>query len=348
MDRRSFLAGTAAAMTGAAMTARPHQADAGPSVLAPGLVPADLGLGGVRHRTIRLWPDVPPGGGGPRGPRKISARGAMTGIATPTVDLYLPPRPNGSAMLIAAGGGYKRIETGAEAIPAARWLVRRGIIAAVLSYRLPREGWTAGPLAPLQDAQRALRLLRGGMFSDAVNSDRVGLMGFSAGGHLMAMTAARPEFRSYPPVDDRDELRASATALALAYPVVTLMPPYDKTATRISLVGQHPSRAESALWSVETHVTPAFPPTFVIGAADDTVVDPQNGVILERACANAGVAIERHLLPTGGHGFGMGIAGTPSEAWPALLERWLSGQGMLPDRPATEDDGIAPPLLYQP
>lgn len=98
---------------------------------------------------LRLWPGTPPGGGGPSGPPEVDERGAVSNVAVPTLEVFTPSRPNGTAMLVAAGGGYKRIEIGREARPAARWLAARGITAFVLSYRLPREGWADGPLAPL-------------------------------------------------------------------------------------------------------------------------------------------------------------------------------------------------------
>ena len=138
------------------------------------------------QQTIRLWPGVPPGGGGPDGPVRLSARGALSHIAQPELTVWRPAAPRGHGVLIAAGGGYRRIEMAKEAWPAARWLTMRGYTAYVLTYRLPGEGWQAGGLAPLQDAQRALRLIR-------QREAKVSLLGFSAGGHLSGMAACRAD-----------------------------------------------------------------------------------------------------------------------------------------------------------
>lgn len=276
-----------------------------------------------------LWPGTPPGGGGPSGPPQLSHAGAVTNVAMPRLEMFRPARPNGAAMLIAAGGGYKRIERGMEALPAAQWLTARGVTAFVLTYRLPPEGWRDGPLAPLQDAQRALRLIRAMASKERIDPERIGLFGFSAGGHLAGMAATRSGFRSYDPVDAADDLPARADALVLAYPVITLMPPYDHTSTRRSLIGAHPTRSQSAEWSVETHVRSGCPPVFVVQAADDPVSNPANSAILQQACQRAGVPVERRLLPSGGHGFGMGRPGTPTNAWPQALQTWLEAARLI-------------------
>jgi len=226
--------------------------------------------------------------------------------------------------MIAAGGGYRRIENGNEALPAARWLNARGITAFVLSYRLPGEGWGAGPLAPLQDAQRALRLIRAGAGRFAVDADRIGVLGFSAGGHLLGLAATRSAFLSYERVDAIDQISARPDFAALIYPVITLKPPLDQTSTRRQMVGAHPDAAQSAEWSVEDHVKANCPPVFLAQAKDDPVSDPQNTLIMQAACEQAGIPVDLIQLDDGGHGFGMGRPGTASVKWPEEFEAWLS------------------------
>lgn len=272
---------------------------------------------------VRLWPGDPPGGGGPDGSPEIDGRGALSNIAVPALEVFVPLHPNGIAMLVAAGGGYKRIELERESRPAARWLAARGVTAFVLSYRLPREGWTDGPLAPLQDAQRALRLIRSQAATYGVDPSRIGVLGFSAGGHLMGLAATRSAFASYRPVDATDDLPARPFAAALIYPIITLEPPYDHTSTRVQLVGRHPDPGMSAEWSVETHVRSQCPPGFLAQAEDDPISDIANSRIMAKACERAGVRVEAHALPSGGHGFGMGRPGTPSAQWPGWCEAWL-------------------------
>jgi len=232
-------------------------------------------------------------------------------------------------MLVAAGGGYERIEMEKEAHPAAAWLVEQGITAFVLSYRLPPEGWTAGPLAPLQDAQRALRIIRASSSRFSIIPDHIGVLGFSAGGHLLGLAATRSSFASYEPLDAIDGQSARPLAAALIYPVVTLEPPYDHTATRRALIGDHPAAATAASWSVETHVRTGCPPMFLVQAEDDPVSDPMNTILLADACREKGIPVELHRLATGGHGFGMGEVGTPSAAWPGWYSNWLRSDHLL-------------------
>lgn len=291
--------------------------------------PARAATPGPGPQILPLWPDVPPGGGGPSGPEHIGPGGGLSHIARPTLEVHVPAHPCGTAVLVAAGGGYKRIQMEKEARPAARWLVERGITAFLLTYRLPGEGWRDGPLAPLQDAQRALRLIRAQAAPFALDPNRIGVLGFSAGGHLLGLAATRAAFRSYGPIDATDSLSARPDAMALIYPIITLEPPYDHTSTRRCLIGDAPTAAQSAEWSVETHVRRGCPPVFLVQARDDRISNPQNTVLMEEACRRAGVPVELHRPVTGGHGFGMGRPGTASLDWPQWYESWLRARGLL-------------------
>jgi acetyl esterase/lipase len=304
MNRRSLLIGSVLAL------AAPLRAAAGTALLP-------------------LWPGQPPGSGGPAGPIKTSSKGAVSNIAIPNLEMIIPAQPDGAAVLIAAGGGYKRIELASEARPAASWLADRGITAFVLSYRLPLEGWNSGPLAPLQDAQRALRLIRAQADRYGLNTSRIGVLGFSAGAHLLGLAAARSAFQSYDALDDIDAQPARADTAALIYPIITLEPPYGHTSARRVLIGSHPTPQASAEWSVETHVGSNCPPVFLVQADDDPVSDPQNIIIMADACRHAGVSVEVHQLQTGGHGFGMGRPATPTAVWPSWYQTWLRSNGML-------------------
>ncbi|WP_445682128.1 alpha/beta hydrolase [Radicibacter daui] len=278
------------------------------------------------RESFPLWDGAPPGGGGPAGPAHMSAGGALSNVVTPSLEVFRPEKPNGTAMLIAAGGGYRRIEQHWEAYPAARWLAARGITAFVLTYRLPGEGWKAGPLAPLQDAQRALRLIKAREAEFGIDADEVGVLGFSAGGHLMGLAASWSAFESYRPRDEADALSARPALAALIYPVITLEAPYNRTSTCHVMLGEHPELAQSAEWSIETHVAKDCPPMFLVQALDDGVVNPANATIMADACQRAGVPLELHRLASGGHGFGMGHAGSPSAEWPGWYEAWLRSQ----------------------
>lgn len=318
-DRRSFLALTAAAagygLVGPALETAQAQ------ILAPSQLSSP--------RKMRLWKGKPPGGGGPDGPIEVSKHGAVSNVAIPTIDIYMPAKPNGAAALVAAGGGYKRIEMENEAVPAAHWLNQRGIIACVLTYRLPDEDWRLGALAPLQDAQRALRLMHAGEVSKSIDPKKIGVLGFSAGGHLMGMAATRTTLRAYRAVDDADRASDRTAFCALAYPIISLKLPHDHTSTRRVLIGRHPSWAGEVEWSVETHVRKSCPPVFLVQAADDRISNPKNTAIMEEACQKEGIPVERHLLASGGHGFGMGKPGTPTAEWPAMFDKWLKARKII-------------------
>lgn len=266
--------------------------------------------------TLPLWLGTPPGGGGPVGGMITTPKGAQMHIAVPYLTVMQPASPKGHGVLIAAGGGYQRIEMAMEAWPAAYWLVERGYTAYMLSYRLPGEGWNDGHNVALQDAQRALRILRS-------REQQVSVLGFSAGGHLLAMAALRPDDRSYPPADELDAQPARADRAALIYPIITLEKPYTHTATHKMLVGHRATGAQEAAWSVQNYVSPQTPPVFLVQAEDDPVSSPQNTLIMQAACIRERVPVTMYRYPTGGHGFAMGRPGTPTVSWPGHYEKWL-------------------------
>ncbi|GBQ87286.1 alpha/beta hydrolase [Asaia krungthepensis] len=278
---------------------------------------------------IALWSDAPPGGGGPRGPEQATAKGALYNITEPRLEIFRPERPNGSAVLIAAGGGYQRIGMQREAYPAAHWLTARGVTAYVLVYRLPSEGWAEGPLAPLQDARRALSLIGRHARADGIDPARITLLGFSAGGHLMGMTASQWH-GSGPFVAFEHASRAPRPAgAALIYPVITLEKPYDHTATHRDLVGMDAEPALARLWSVQSHVMPGYPPVFLTQADNDRIANPYNASLMARTCTAIGTAVDYRRLPSGGHGFGMGEPDQVTSRWPQWYEAWLQQYGMI-------------------
>lgn len=270
-----------------------------------------------QQQTLSLWPAIPPGGGGPDGPMRVSVKGAQSHIAVPSLTVLTPRSANGHGVLIAAGGGYKRIEMAMEGWPAARWLVARGYTAYLLSYRLPGEGWRDGPVVSLQDAQRALRII-------GQREKQVSVLGFSAGGHLLGLAATRAQFPAYPAQDALDERPVSVSRAALIYPIITLEKPYTHSATHQMLVGRHATDAQDAVWSVQRYVTPQTPPMFLVQAEDDPVSDPHNTLIMQAACMAQRVPVTLLRYPTGGHGFAMGRAGTMTEQWPAHYANWLA------------------------
>ena len=297
---------------------------------AGGAIAPALGVGAVGALDrLPLWPSKLPGGGGPRGPLVRDVSGAVSNVATPVLEVFTPDNPSGVAVLVAGGGGYTRIGVVKEAFPAAFWLASQGITAFVLTYRLPREGWNDGSLVPLQDGQRALRLIRSNAERFRIDPNRIGVMGFSAGGHLCGMVAARSDFRSYPPVDATDDVSARPDFAALLYPVVSLEPPYDQTTTRRSLVGEAPTQEASRNLSLQTYIQANCPTIFLVQADDDKVIDPEHSRILDNACRSARVQVEYHRFAVGGHGFGIGLTDSPAALWPRLCRLWLTSISVM-------------------
>jgi acetyl esterase/lipase len=295
------------------------------------------------------------------GAERVSASGAIRNVSQPRLRIYPanPARRTGMAMLVIAGGGYAHIECGHESTPASRWLQSIGITACELIYRLPREGWDR--TVPLQDGQRAMRLIRAHAQTLHIEATRLGVMGFSAGGHLAGMTAVTPDIARYAPHDAMDTLPSGAAFAALLYPVLTLMPPFDKTHTRRSLLGRDDvaDTADAAsnrasvdapgsplpsatgpvtdaaslqvaiALSVERHVDAASPPVFLAQATDDPISPVDNSLLMYSAMRSAGRPVDLHLFQSGGHGWGMGRPGTEQTLWPALFEAWLKSNRLL-------------------
>ena len=285
-----------------------------------------LHAGAAPAGALLLWPGAPPGGAAP-GPQRDSASGSITEVEQPYLIVHRPARPNGVAILLASGGGYAHIEAGKESGPAAAWLQAQGITAFELVYRLPREG--GGVAAPFQDGQRAMRLIRARAAEWRIDPARIGMLGFSAGAHLAGMTAGQPDAARYAPVDAADGVPARPDFAVLLYPVLTMQRPFDTTHATKQLLGAHPAQAARDALSVELHVDARTPPAFIAQALDDPISPPDNSRLMAAALRRAGVPVELHLFQQGGHGWGMGKAGSEPAAWPQLLLAWLRANGWL-------------------
>lgn len=292
-------------------------------------------------QVINLWPGDAPGKGKPSGPEHVgvegAALGAVSNISVPRMKIYRPKNPNGTAVLLLGGGGYFRIQVAHEAMPAARWLAAVGVTPIVLYYRLPDDGWSAD--APMQDAQRAMRILRSRAGELGIDPKEIGVMGFSAGGHLAAMTETTYDKKWYAPVDDADTLSSRPDFAALLFPVVTLTAPYDTSRSKTELVGDSTDPAVLKPYSPELQVTKNAPPTFMAQAEDDPIADPHHSMIMFDALQKAGVPAEMHIFQNGGHGFGLGAPGTLPSAWPRLFSAWAKHNGFMGAPPrVTEND----------
>lgn len=254
----------------------------------------------------------------------------------PTLTVFRPEKPNGAAVVICPGGGYGFLADDHEGKQVAEFLNTHGVTAFVLKYRIVQPD-RPGPLhpAPLVDAQRALRLVRHRAKDYGVDPNRVGIMGFSAGGHLAS--SAGTHFDAGDPKADDPVGKAGCRPdfLILAYPVVSLRDGVTHDGSRKNLLGDKPTAAQLADLSNDERVTKETPPTFLFHTHVDTAVVPENAIRFYLACKKAGVPCELHVYEKGRHGVGLGrdpkwTGGETSTAgWPDRLGEWLKSRGLL-------------------
>ncbi|WP_160139372.1 alpha/beta hydrolase [Chryseobacterium sp. c4a] len=276
--------------------------------------------------TITLWTKIPDGPG-PKGEEVISSKGSFTNISIPKLIIHQPAHPNGIAVLIISGGGYAHIESGSEGNPAGEWLQSQGITAFELIYRLPGEGW-ATQSVPFQDAQRALRLIRSNAETYKLNPDKIGVLGFSAGGHLAGYISSTFDTMYYPLQDAVDRVSARPNFTAMIYPVVSMLPPNNNTHSFKSLLGKSSDRKDQVKYSVEKQVTANTPITFLAQSEDDPISSVENSILMYDALKNNKIPAELHLFQSGGHGWGLGKKDTNTGEWTNLFLNWLKINGM--------------------
>jgi len=259
--------------------------------------------------TILLWPNGAPGAQG------------TTDEDKPTLALYPAsgPEKTSTAVIVCPGGGYAHLAMDHEGTQIAVWLNHLGISAYVLKYRLgpkyhhPVELW---------DAQRAVRYVRSRAGQFNIRPDRIGIWGFSAGGHL-ASTAATHFSNSDSEADPIDRQSDRPDFAILSYPVISMMDPYAHLGSRRNLLGDKPDPALAQLLSNELQVTSSTPPTFLFHTTEDQVVPVENSVLFYLALRKAGVPVEMHIYPKGRHGVGLAAADPILSTWPDHLAAWL-------------------------
>ncbi|WP_116091787.1 alpha/beta hydrolase [Sphingomonas crusticola] len=293
----------------------------------------------VEPTTIPLWPGLPPGapailpvetivdqGGLPSGPNRY-----ILGIARPTIQCFVPERQTSDgAVLLMPGGSYLREVIDREGLETVRLLNARGITAFLLRYRLPAEGWHDRSSVALQDAQRAVRLIRARATQFGLNPSRIAAVGFSAGGHLAASLAVGHARPTYAAVDSVDRVSARPDLVGLLYPVIGMAAPLVHARSRDALLGSEPTAEAIAAQSVERNVTADTPPVIIFHAADDASVPVENSLAMFAALRAAGGPSELHLFEHGGHGFGIGGAvGKTASAWPDLFLGFAKSHDIL-------------------
>jgi len=285
---------------------------------------------------IELWPGTPPGAPSALPVEQVIETGnaqhhgrMVKGIARPRMKVFRPARPNGAALLVTPGGGYSVVVIDVEGYQIGPWLSERGWTVFVLYYRLPGEGWANRADVPLADAQRAMRLIRSRAGRYGFDPDKVGALGFSAGGHVCGDLATRFDAKVYDAVDAADRLSARPIIAAPIYAVQSMSLPLAHGGSRDMLLGPNPTPQIERAHSPAHNVTAATPPCFLAHAEDDRVVSPENTVEMRTALKAAGVKVETHLFTAGGHGFGLpGPAGEPARHWNEMFVNWARAQGL--------------------
>lgn len=252
---------------------------------------------------IHIWPGAVPGSTGPKHPAVVTDDHShditrISDITDPTLTVFRPQaNTNGAAVIICPGGGYSILAIDLEGYEIAHWLNKMGVTAFVLEYRVPNQ--QAGAL---QDVQRAIRLVRHRASEWGVDPNRLGVMGFSAGGSLSARISTEYGKNTYAAVDEADAESSRPSFALLIYPAYLDQGP-DSTLTP------------------ELTVTAQTPPMFIFQTADDRLAN--SSLIMAGALRKAGVSVEMHLYPQGGHGYGLRPGNPAGEAWPPLAEAWL-------------------------
>ena len=247
-------------------------------------------------------------------------------IQTPTIEVFLPAKKQrtGKAVVICPGGGYHGVAYDWEGSDIAKWYNSKGIVAFVLKYRMPMSASIKVSYeAPIQDAQRAIRLVRFHAQKWGVKIDEVGIMGFSAGGHLASTLGTQFDTKNNFKETEIDTLSARPDFMVLVYPVVTMKEDYTHKGSRNSLLGENPTEQRITQFSNELQVTKNTPPTFIVHAGDDMVVPVENSLQLYKSLKDNGVLTEMHIYPKGGHGFALAIGKGNLQSWIDRLDEWL-------------------------
>nr|WP_319391693.1 alpha/beta hydrolase [uncultured Cohaesibacter sp.] len=295
---------------------------------------ADLATG----QEIALWPGTPPGTPEAMGPQQVrdtsdsiffTHRG-VSHISCPRLTVIRPEKPNGAAMIIAPGGGYSRITLEVEGRDIAERFARCGVTSFILTYRLPSEGHANGRDVPMMDAQRAVRLVRANAAGWGLDPNRIGLVGASAAGHMVASVLSEGDRLLNPVLDAVDGQSARPDFGLLLYPVVTLEEPFVHKDSRSCLLGPDADEDSILRYSAQNRITGDAPEVFMVLADDDALVPAENAILLYQALRQAGGRTEMHVFREGAHGFGIARTGSlPVGRWPELARAWLERIGVL-------------------
>ena len=281
-----------------------------------------------QNYTLNLWPGLPPLQKESNLQEQAVQQGIVriSNVQIPSIEVYLPTKQSatGEAVLIFPGGGYGILAYDWEGTDFAKWLNAHGIAGIVVKYRLPISTSLTDPKeVPLLDAQRAIRLVRQNVEDWNINPSKVGIMGFSAGGHLAATLSTSFAHELLLEKDAIDTLPARHDFSVLVYPVISFRDAAAHSGSRKNLLGDQASSELVDRFSNELQVTTDTPPTFLVHAQDDKGVPLQNSLLYFQALHANGVNAALHIYPTGGHGFAFGIGKGAVSGWREVLLAWM-------------------------
>ena len=248
-------------------------------------------------------------------------------VTDPTLDMYPAPaeKATGTAVVICPGGGYGRLAIKHEGAQVASWLNGLGITAFVLKYRLPDSSIMENKsIAPMQDGQQAIRIIRRHAKEWGINPNKIGIMGFSAGGHLAATLSTRFDEKVY---DSDDSVSARYDFSLLIYPVISMDSAITHWGSRVNLLGKTPSPELVKNFSNELQVSSETPPAFMVHSLDDNAVPVQNSIGYALAMHKFNIPCELHIYQSGGHGYGMGRSSNTESSWTEACQKWLTARG---------------------
>ena len=286
----------------------------------------------AQNTVLKVWPDGVPGS---LTNESYSEKSAFTEgrpsryekVTDPAISVYLPPseKVTGTAVLICPGGGYSGLAFDHEGNAIARWLNENGIAGIILKYRLPSDDIMKDKsIGALQDAQEAIRIIRRHASEWKIDPLKIGVIGFSAGGHLASTLSTHFSEIVY---DVADNISARPDFSLLIYPVISFDATFTHAGSRKNLIGENPSDNTVRHFSNELQITDKTPPAFLVHSADDKAVPVNNSVVYFEGLQKSGIPSELHIFQKGGHGYGLSVDNGTQSSWPGLCLRWMKENG---------------------
>ncbi len=281
---------------------------------------------------LKVWPDGVPGSKklGSYSEKTTGGNGEIIriqNISDPDMAVYLPKAgtETGTAVLIIPGGGYGIVAIDHEGYAIAKWLNEHGIAGIVLKYRLPSDSIMENKsIGPLQDAQEAMRIIRRNAVNWKIDSKKIGVMGFSAGGHLASTLSTHYNEKVY---ELKDKISARPDFSLLVYPVITFDATFTHMGTRNNLIGENPSENQIKKFSNELQINSETPPAFLVHSSDDGVVPVKNSIVYFQGLQQNKIPAELHIFQKGGHGYGLAVNKGTESSWPGLCLQWMKAAG---------------------